>query len=229
VERHAGFHRLGVAALASLALAACQAPPENSIPPSAERVAEEGEGLQIALLAGGCFWGIEGIFSHTKGVTGAVTGYHGGSADTATYELSNTGTTGHAETVRITYDPAQIRYDEILRIFFTVGIDPTQANGQGPDIGDQYRAAIIPLSAEQREVATSFVRQMDASGNWDDPIAVKVEDHMKFYPAEDNHQDWIPRNPVIARAKAKEIEMIDKLEAKFPSHYRDQFLRDFNS
>ncbi|GFZ97098.1 peptide methionine sulfoxide reductase MsrA [Blastomonas marina] len=227
MERGPGLHRLAAAALASLALAACQSPPENPIAPTAERVADEAAGLQTALLAGGCFWGIEGIYSHTKGVTGAVTGYHGGSAETATYKQSNTGTTGHAETVRITYDPAQIRYDEILRIFFTVGIDPTQANGQGPDIGDQYRAAIIPLNEEQRAVATSFVRQMDASGNWSEPIAVKIEDHMQFYPAEAEHQDWIPRNPLIARAKAKEIEMIDKLEAKFPSFYRDDFLRDF--
>lgn len=229
MERHAGLYRLTGIALASLALAACQAPPENPIAPTAQRVAEETDGLQTALLAGGCFWGIEGIYSHTKGVTGAVAGYHGGSAETATYEQSNTGTTGHAETVRITYDPKQIRYDEILRIFFTVGIDPTQANGQGPDIGNQYRAAIIPLNDEQRAVATSFVEQMDQSGNWAEPIAVTVEDHMNFYPAESNHQDWIPRNPVIARAKSKEIEMIDKLEAKFPSYYRDDFLRDFKS
>ncbi len=159
-------------------------------------------------------------------MTGAVTGYHGGSAETATYDLSNTGTTGHAETVKITYDPAQIRYDEILRIFFTVGIDPTQANGQGPDIGSQYRAAIIPLNEEQRAVATSFVAQMEQSGKWEEPIVVPVEDHMKFYPAEDYHQNWIPRNKLVAEIKAKEVDMIKKLRAEFPSFYKSDFLRD---
>ena len=221
-------HRLGSLALAGLglALSACQAPPENPLAPTAQRTAQEGEGLQTALLAGGCFWGIEGIYSHTKGVTGAVTGYHGGSAETATYEQSNTGTSGHAETVRITYDPKVVRYDELLRIFFTVGIDPTQANGQGPDIGDQYRAAIIPLTDEQREVATSFVQQMDASGKWAKPIAVKIEDHKQFYPAEAYHQNWIPKNRLVADIKGKEVEMIDKLRAEFPDYYRKDFLRD---
>ncbi|MEO9490327.1 MAG: peptide-methionine (S)-S-oxide reductase MsrA, partial [Marinomonas sp.] len=148
-----------LAVASAIALTGCQAAPvsaENIVKaPAAKRVSKESGGLKVAIFAGGCFWGVEGVFSHTKGVKRAVSGYHGGSAATATYKQTNTGVTGHAEAVRVVYDPKVIRYDQLLQIFFSVVADPTIRNRQGPDRGPQYRAALVPLSAEQRAVASS--------------------------------------------------------------------------
>lgn len=218
------------ALLAALALSLSATPalaldrPVNA--PAAERIAREGAGLKTAIFAGGCFWGIEGIFSHIKGVKSAQSGYHGGSAATATYSRVSAGGTAHAEAVRITYDPYVIRYDELLRIFFSVGADPTLRNRQGPDIGSQYRAALIPTSAEQRTVAEAYLAQMEASGIWGDPIVTKVERLRTFYPAEAYHQDYMVKNPNSRYILRWDKPKVEALRRMYPRDYRADFLRD---
>ncbi|MHA7820716.1 MAG: peptide-methionine (S)-S-oxide reductase MsrA [Erythrobacter sp.] len=218
------------AVLAALVLALAATPalaldnPVNA--PAAERVAREGAGLKTAIFAGGCFWGIEGIFSHIKGVKSAQSGYHGGSAATATYSRVSAGGTRHAEAVRITYDPYVIRYDELLRIFFSVGADPTLRNRQGPDVGSHYRAALIPTSAEQRAVAEAYLEQMGESGVWGDPIVTKVERLRTFYPAEAYHQDYMVKNPRSRYILRWDKPKVVALKAMFQRDYRESFLRD---
>lgn len=187
-------------ALFILALAAaCQQPAtaaERVVQaPNAVRAAREAPGLKTAIFAGGCFWGIEGIFSHLNGVTSVVSGYHGGDARTADYETVSNGTTGHAESVRVTYDPTKVRYDQLLQVLFSVGADPTLRNRQGPDEGTQYRAAIVPMSEEQRRVAAAYLAQLGATRLWKSPIVVPIEAYRRFYPAEAYHQDFFWRNP----------------------------------
>lgn len=194
--------------------------------PAAERVAREGAGLKTAIFAGGCFWGIEGIFSHVKGVKSAESGYHGGTAADARYSLVAAGRTRHAEAVRITYDPYVIRYDELLRIFFSVGADPTLRNRQGPDVGAQYRAALIPTSAEQRAVAQAYLAQMQRSGVWDDPIVTQVERLKTFYPAEAYHQDYMVKNPRSGYILRWDKPKVEALRVMFPRDFRASFLRD---
>ena len=223
-------HIITLAVAAGLALTGCQASSAAAgkyvEAPIAERVADEDAGKRVAILAGGCFWCVEAVFSHTKGISGVVSGYHGGSAATATYEDSNTGVTGHAEAVQITYDPAVIRYDQILQIFFSVVADPTVRNRQGPDIGPQYRAALIPVNDEQREVAAAYLAQMEASGKWSKPIVTEIEDHFQFFPAEDYHQDFVAINPRHPYVLAWSVPKVDGLEKLYPQFYREEFLRD---
>ncbi len=190
--------------------------------PVAARQANE-TGLQTAIFAGGCFWGIEGIFSHTRGVTSAVSGYHGGNSGTATYRQVTSGTTQHAEAVQVTYDPSVIRYDQLLRILFSVGADPTLHNRQGPDRGPQYRAAIVPVTAEQRAVAQAYVAQMERSDVWDKPMAVRVERHRRFFEAEDYHQDYMLNNPNSGYIRRWDAPKVEALQAKFPQFYRARF------
>lgn len=214
---------------ASLMLAGCAAPafaekPVNA--PVAKRIAKEGAGLKTAIFAGGCFWGIEGVFSHVKGVKSAVVGYHGGSAGTATYSQITQGGTQHAEAVKITYDPYVIRYDELLRIFFSVGTDPTQKNRQGPDIGSHYRSALVPMNAEQRAVAKAYLAQMGSSGVWSRPIVTRIETYRQFYRAEDYHQDYMVKNPSSAYIVRWDKPKVAALKRLFPSDYRASFLRD---
>lgn len=215
---------LPIAAFAALFLQPASAA-ERLVPaPPAERVAREPAGLRQALFAGGCFWGIEGVFSHVKGVTSAVSGYHGGTKADARYDLVSQGETAHAETVRVVYDPEVVRYDQLLRIFFSV-IDPTQVNRQGPDRGPQYRTAVIPLSAEQRQVASAYVAQLRASGLWR-RIATRIEPHRRFYPAEARHQDFMavnPDNPYVIRWDLPKLQV---LRGRFPAFYRQDFTRD---
>ncbi|UNU41467.1 peptide-methionine (S)-S-oxide reductase [Sphingopyxis sp. YF1] len=148
-----------------------------------------------AVLAGGCFWGVEGVFEHVEGVISVESGYHGGSAATARYELTHDGTSGHAEAVRIVYDPTRISYGTLLRILFSVIADPTLKDRQGPDVGRQYRAAIVPLDATQRQVATAYLAQIGKGGYFRRPLVVPVERYRAFYRAEANHQDFMKRNP----------------------------------
>ena len=148
-----------------------------------------------AVLAGGCFWGVEGVFSNVKGVISVESGYHGGSKATARYELTHDGTSGHAEAVRIVYDPSQVSYGTLLRVLFSVIADPTLKNRQGPDSGPQYRAAIVPLDAVQRQVATAYLAQIAKGRYFPKPIVVPVEAYKTFYPAEANHQNFMQRNP----------------------------------
>ncbi len=190
--------------------------------PVAARQANE-RGLQTAIFAGGCFWGIEAIFSHTRGVTSAVSGYHGGTADNANYSRVTSGYTRHAESVRVTYDPSVVRYDQLLQILFSVGADPTLLNRQGPDVGSHYRAAIVPVTAEQRTVARAYLGQMRRSGVWDDPIVVQIEDYRRFYPAEDYHQDYLLNNPNSPYIRRWDMPKVRALQANFPQLYRSRF------
>lgn len=214
----------------SLSLSACGTPalaleePVNA--PAPKRIANEGAGLKTAIFAGGCFWGVEGVFSHVKGVKSAVSGYHGGAAGTATYSKVSAGGTSHAEAVKITYDPYVVRYDELLRIFFSVVADPTLKNRQGPDIGSQYRAALIPMNAEQARVARAYLKQMDASGVWSRPIVTEVESYRTFYPAEKYHQDFMAKNPRHGYIVRWDAPKVKALKTMFPSDYSATFLRD---
>lgn len=191
--------------------------------PAAERHANEPAGLKQAIFAGGCFWGIEGVFSHVEGVTSAVSGYHGGSRGDATYDRVSTGGTSHAEAVRVTYDPRKIRYDQLLRIFFSVGADPTQLNRQGPDVGTHYRSALVPLSEEQRLVASAYLAQLRASGLWNERIVTRIERPRRFYPAEAYHQDYMKKNPRAAYIVRWDAPKVAALRRLFPGVYRPGF------
>lgn len=167
-----------------------------------------------AILAGGCFWGVEGVFSHVKGVISVESGYHGGSAATARYERTHDGKSGHAEAVRIVYDPSQVSYGTLLRILFSVVADPTLKNRQGPDVGSQYRAAIVPMDANQRRVATAYLAQIGRGGYFAKPVVVPVEAYRHFYRAEASHQDFMRRNPrngYIVRWDAPKLAALKRL------------------
>ena len=218
------------AAAVALAAAACQQPAfagERVVrAPVAERKAEEGNGFKTAIFAGGCFWGVEAVFSHTKGVTSAVSGYHGGTERQADYKLVSSGVTDHVEAVKVTYDPKVIRYDQLVRIFFSVIADPTLKNRQGPDRGAHYDAKLIPTSAEQNAVAKAYLAQMKASGKWDRPIVTDIVRAQAFYPAEAYHQDFAAKNPrhgYILRWDAPKVAALKQL---YPSVYQAQFRRN---
>lgn len=219
-----------VLAACGLALSACQQPAlasENAYrAPAAQRIAHETPGLKVAIFSGGCFWGVEGVFSHVDGVTSAVSGYQGGSKADADYYTVATGRTGHAESVRVTYDPKVVRYDQLLQIFFSVVADPTLKNRQGPDSGTQYRAALVPLGKEQRAVAAAYLAQMGKSGVWKKPIVTKIESYKGFYPAEKHHQDFMaknPRHPYIVAWDAPKVRWLKKL---YPALYHASFTRN---
>jgi peptide-methionine (S)-S-oxide reductase len=171
-----------------------------------------------AVLAGGCFWGVEGVFSNVKGVISVEAGYHGGSKATAKYELTHDGTSGHAEAVRIVYDPAQVSYGTLLRVLFSVVADPTLKNRQGPDAGPQYRAAIVPMDAMQRQVATAYLAQIGKGGYFKKPVIVPVEAYKTFYPADSWHQNFMrlhPANPYIVRWDAPKLAALKRLFPEF--------------
>jgi len=175
------------------------------------------DGIQTAVIAGGCFWGVQGVFQHTAGVLNAVSGYAGGSKSTADYNMVSTGTTGHAESVQIKYDPKQISYGKILQIFFSVAHDPTQLNRQGPDSGTQYRSAIFTTSAEQKKVADAYIAQLNAAKVYKKPIVTKVGPLEAFYPAEAYHQDYLtlhPNQPYIAYNDLPKVENLKKIFAQ---------------
>lgn len=210
--------------------AACQQAPARAgevdvLAPAATRQSSEPPGLKTAVFAGGCFWGVEGVFSHVKGVTSVLTGYHGGPARSATYDLVSTGLTNHAEAVQVTYDPAVVRYDQLVRIFFSVVADPTLKNRQGPDEGPQYRAALIPVSAEQRLVASAYLAQMRASGIWQRPIVTEIEAFRQFFPAEAHHQDFMRKNPQHPYILAWDVAKFEALKRRFPGFYKSDFTR----
>ena len=210
---------------AALLATACTSPAlaESMVATPAAKVVANEKGLKTAIFAGGCFWGIEGVFSHMKGVTSAVSGYHGGAAATAKYDLVSDGDTGHAEAVKVTYDPAVIRYDELLRVFFAVGADPTQLNRQGPDRGTQYRTALIPTSAEQTKVATAYLAQLKTSGLWKKPLVAKIERAQAFYPAEAYHQDFMSKNPNHGYIRMWDAPKVAGLKRLFPGDYKAGF------
>jgi peptide-methionine (S)-S-oxide reductase len=179
--------------------------------------AQVSDGTQTAVIAGGCFWGVQGVFQHTAGVINAVSGYAGGNKSTADYDMVSTGTTGHAESVQIKYDPKQISYGKILQIFFSVAHDPTQLNRQGPDSGTQYRSAIFTTSAEQKKVADAYIAQLNAAKAYKKPIVTKVGPLEGFYPAEAYHQDYLtlhPNQPYIAYNDIPKVENLKKIFAQ---------------
>jgi peptide-methionine (S)-S-oxide reductase len=178
--------------------------------------------LQTAVLAGGCFWGVQGVFQHTKGVTGAVSGYAGGERRTAQYDLVGTGSTGHAEAVQVTFDPAQISYGRVLQVFFSVAHDPTQKNRQGPDLGPQYRSAIFPRSTEQAEIARAYIAQLDREQVFAKAIATTVEPDRTFYPAEVYHQDYMFRHPRDPYILMHDLPKVADLKRLFPEQYRSE-------
>lgn len=224
------MHKIAVLlAAGSLALSACAGPALAEEPvaaPAATRVAKEAKGLKTAVFAGGCFWGVEGVFSHVKGVTGAVSGYHGGTKESASYDVVSSGVTGHAEAVKITYDPSVVRYDQLLRIFFSVVADPTLKNRQGPDSGTQYRSAIVPMNAEQAAVAKAYLAQLGASKLWARPIATKIEPYKAFYAAEGYHQNFMLNNPNHGYILRWDAPKVAALKQMYPTFYRASFLKD---
>lgn len=173
-----------------------------------------------AVLAGGCFWGIEGVFQNVKGVISVESGYHGGSKATAKYELTHDGKSGHAEAVRIVYDPSQVSYGTLLRILFSVGADPTLKNRQGPDVGSQYRAAIVPLDEVQRQVATAYLAQIAKGKFYSKPIVVPIESYKTFYRAEAYHQDFMKRNPTNGYIRTWDAPKVAALKRLYPTMVR---------
>ncbi|GLQ52768.1 peptide-methionine (S)-S-oxide reductase MsrA [Devosia nitrariae] len=188
-------------------------------PPSADVTGETG--LAQAVFAAGCFWGVQGVYQHVTGVTSAVSGYSGGSAETANYEATGTGQTGHAEAVEITYDPSVISYGELLHILFSVVHDPTQLNYQGPDHGPQYRSAIFPMSEDQKAAAEAYIKELDATGVYPDPIVTTIEPFEAFYPAEDYHQDFLTLHPDYPYIVRFDLPKIENLKTVFADYYRD--------
>ena len=218
------FSRLSLcaAAVGALAMAAFVMAPALSaedavvIPAPASDIPAS-DGLQTVVVSGGCFWGVQGVFQHTAGVASAVSGYAGGSKTTASYEMVSTGTTGHAESVQIKYDPQKISYGKILQIFFSVAHDPTQLNRQGPDSGTQYRSAIFTTTAEQKKVADAYIAQLNAAKVYQKPIVTKVGSLEGFFPAEAYHQDYLtlhPNQPYIAYNDIPKVENLKKLFAE---------------
>jgi len=193
--------------------------PAVAIPaPALDSPAPSGDGLQNAVLAGGCFWGMQAVYQHTKGVTNAVSGYAGGQKDTAHYPMVGTGRTGHAESVSVTFDPRQISYGKILQIYFSVAHNPTELNRQGPDFGTQYRSEIFYANAEQKEIATAYIAQLDKAHAFDRAIVTQVGPLPGFYPAEDYHQDFAvlhPNYPYIVYNDAPKVENLKRLFADF--------------
>jgi peptide-methionine (S)-S-oxide reductase len=176
---------------------------------------------ETAVLAGGCFWGVQGVFAHVKGVSSAQSGYAGGDAATANYDAVSTETTGHAESVRITYDPTQISYGKLLQIFFAVVQDPTELNAQGPDVGPSYRSVIFAQDDTQQKIANAYIAQLNQAGVFPAPIVTAVSPQTPFYPAEAYHQDFLSRNPNNSYIVANDLPKLAALKSTFPDLYRD--------
>jgi peptide-methionine (S)-S-oxide reductase len=191
-----------------LAAAVLLAVPANSAPRA-----------ETAVLAGGCFWGMESVFEHVKGVKDVVSGYAGGDSKDARYDAVSSEATGHAEAVKITYDPAQVSYAQLLQIYFTVAHDPTQVNRQGPDVGSSYRSAIFPQSAEQAAFAKAFIARLNSSHMFKAPIATKIESG-GFFPAEAYHQDFARKHPYFPYILANDRPKVVALQKKFPAFYK---------
>jgi peptide-methionine (S)-S-oxide reductase len=217
------FSRLSLcaAALGALAITAFVAAPLRAaedavVIPAPAMDAQASDAIQTAVVAGGCFWGVQGVFQHTAGIVNAVSGYAGGTKATADYQTVSGGTTGHAESVQIKYDPKKISYGKILQIFFSVAHDPTQLNRQGPDSGTQYRSAIFTTSDEQKKIADAYIAQLNAAKIYRKPIVTKVGPLDGFYPAEAYHQDYLtlhPSQPYIAYNDLPKIENLKKIFA----------------
>ncbi len=177
--------------------------------------------LETVVLAGGCFWGVQGVFEHTKGVTQAMSGYSGGKKETAHYQMVGTETTGHAESVQVTYDPKQISYGKILQIYFSVAHNPTELDYQGPDSGPSYRSAIFFANGEQKRVAEAYIAQLNQSHVFKAPIVTKLEPLNGFFPAEDYHQDFLALHPNYPYIVINDLPKVDNLKRLFAAEYRE--------
>ena len=208
-----------VPALALLGSPACSTA-QGRIPAFAGESPSAGTGKQTAVFAGGCFWGVDAVFKHVKGVDSVVSGYSGGSADTAQYETVSSGRTGHAESVKITYDPSQIRYSELLRIFFSVATDPTQLNRQGPDSGTQYRSVIFYANEDQKRTALAYIDQLNKAKAFSRPIVTQVVPLKAFYPAEQYHQNFLERHPHYPYIVFNDLPKLRELQKQFPDLYK---------
>lgn len=211
--------------LAALAFGALAAQPTLAqegipIPAPAQNASPGQKTTEVAVLAGGCFWGVQGVFQHVEGVTNAVSGYAGGEAATAHYNLVTTGTTGHAESVEITYDPEKISYGQLLHVFFSVVHDPTQLDRQGPDIGPHYRSAVFPRDEEQARVARAYIAQLDQAGVYHAAIVTRLEADRPFYPAEEYHQDFMTKHPTHPYIVYHDLPKVENLKRLFPDLYR---------
>lgn len=217
--------RVGLAGVAALALsplamrASAEIAPSRLPTPMVDEAA--GGGLRTAVFAGGCFWGVEGVFEHVKGVRSAESGYVGGQKATANYETVSTGITGHAESVRVVYDPRQVSYGKLLQVFFSVALDPTEVNRQGPDSGTQYRSAIFATTTGQKAAAQAYIAQLERAKIYPRPIATKVENNLPFFVAEAHHQNFLalhPDHPYIANV---DMPKVAALKSLFPTVYRN--------
>jgi peptide-methionine (S)-S-oxide reductase len=175
---------------------------------------------QTAVLAGGCFWGVQGVFQHVRGVRRVLAGYAGGARDTASYEIVSDGASGHAESVQIEFDPAEVSYGELLRIFFSVVHDPTQLNRQGPDTGTQYRSAVFYADESQKRIAAAYIAQLDAAHAFPRRIVTRLEPLHGFYPAEEHHQDFLVRNPTYPYIVYNDLPKVENFHRLFPADWR---------
>ncbi len=213
---------LALAALLWQGMAWSSGGPEDAvtIPPPVRDEAATGAHMETAVLAGGCFWGMQGVFQHVKGVTGVVSGYTGGSAQNANYDAVSGGDTGHAESVEVVFDPAQVTYGTLLQIYFSVAHNPTELNRQGPDSGTQYRSAIFPQSASQQQVAQAYIAQLNAGHLYGAPLVTRIEKG-DFYPAEAYHQNYLTNNPQAPYIVINDLPKLTELKQIFPALYRD--------
>jgi peptide-methionine (S)-S-oxide reductase len=206
-------HGVAFAAEAAVVIA----PPTLDEPISASTAHEE-----TAVFAGGCFWGVQGVFQHVRGVTKAVSGYSGGTRETADYEIVSGGETGHAESVQVTFDPSKVTYGQLLQVYFSVIHDPTELNRQGPDSGTQYRSAVFPLNDTQRRVAQSYIAQLEKAHAFAAPIVTRMEPFKGFYPAETYHQNYLTLHPNSAYIAFNDMPKVANLKRLFPNLYRDK-------
>ena len=222
---NSGINRLGSLARLLVLLAVFGALASNTgrgqIPELAAKPGSSAaKGEQTAVLAGGCFWGVDAVFKHVRGVTGVVSGYAGGSAATAQYEVVSTGATGHAESVKITYDPSEIAYSDLLRVFFSVAHDPTELNRQGPDRGSQYRSVIFYANEDQKQTAQAAIDQLNKAKVLSAPVVTQVVPLKDFYPAEAHHQNFLARHPDYPYIVHNDLPKLRKLREQFPALYK---------
>ena len=215
----AGFLTV-LALLAGAVVSNAGSSPSGSFPaPAVDAAIATQKGEQTAVFSGGCFWGIQAVFQHVKGVISATSGYSGGSAKTAEYELVSTGDTGHAESVKVVYDPSQITYGQLLRVFFSVAHDPTQLNRQGPDTGSQYRSVIFFNGDEQKKIAEAYIAQLEQAKIFSHKIVTQVVPLQGFYPAEAYHQDYAARHPNQPYIVYNDAPKVEHLREQFPELY----------
>ncbi len=215
------FWLISLPILVLVTIAIAQNAPQAALPDLAATTSiAEPSGQKTAVLAGGCFWGMEAVFERVKGVSDVVSGFSGGSADTATYDQVSRGQTAHAEAVKITYDPTQVSYAQLLKIYFSVVHDPTQVNRQGPDSGTQYRSAIFFASPEQQKIAQAYINQLNQSKVFDRAIATQLAPLTEFYAAEDYHQNFIVHNPANPYVVVHDLPKLAQLQKQFPDIYK---------